>query len=565
MRLTFGRWYVALFRGREHLTGISKCVLLCAAIKQKGCVLYEMFFGRPPFKSTSLNTLVTQILHHEPKYERKRPAPHTSTISENFKVLLSQMLEVRVFMGLPVPPSALKIMAFISLPPMQKNPYDRIAWKELLAHRYWDSLQAPQSEDLPVETLFEMGRPPHSMTTDGPDVDAMRRSGVDVMRLSRIVKRNQSEAYGQDRSHYEKGRDSPDTNQQRLAEEPSSDVVEDESDVMLKGTDTELDFDVETEYVGHGEDTRENESSDGDRSPIPEDDDLQQIDIDSDDDEGNVSRQHSDVSSIANEIDSDTEDEGFSVGPEKAAQEPPPYESDGGRPANRGGSHPPSAWDRRKSNTTEPASPNYALAEQQSPSTGGLKTVPSRRRDDSSSSQESSESNAEIPTPLHWNDIFCPQDFAVKPIVLNSGIEQIKQPTFDEERLAFPPLDPNRVLTLSSESLNEFLSKVFNSLKNSNRSEEKLNTLGYLYTLCFSSKFSNVLVNSPLVDLMLSMAKKSKVNALKSRLLLVVGVLVRHSTLIRNSQVMSENGMLVMLTSFLREGSNSASRPVVSR
>jgi hypothetical protein len=53
-----------------------------------------MFYGRPPFESTSLKSLMNQILHDEPNYERERPVPHTATISDNFKALLAQMLQV---------------------------------------------------------------------------------------------------------------------------------------------------------------------------------------------------------------------------------------------------------------------------------------------------------------------------------------------------------------------------------------------------------------------------------------------------------------------------------------
>ncbi len=365
---------------------------------------------------------------------------------------------------------------------------------------------------------------------------------MDVLRLSQIAKRNLSEAYRQDQSQ----------------SEAPIDTVEDESDVILKTTDTELDFRIEADYIAQGDGSRGRGSSDGDRSSILEDDDLQQIDMNSDDgnDEGRLSRRNSDQSSIADEIDSNPGDEGFTtMESEKHLQEPPPYEPTEGPSGNRNAIQPTHAWvGRGRQAADSPTSTN-------DPSSPSSRTISSASRGGDSSGQDSSSSNVDVPNPLHWNDIFCPQDFAVKPIVLNTGIEQIKQPTYNEERLAFPALNLNRVLTLSSENLNEFLTKVFDSLKNSNSSEEKMNTLGYLYTLCFSSKFSNVLVNSPLVDLMLSMAKKSKVIPLVSRLLLVVGVLVRYSTLIRNSQVMKENGMLAMLTSLLREGLTVAPRP----
>ncbi len=408
----------------------------------------------------------------------------------------------------------------------------------MLEHEFWDSLQTPPPEDLPEEPLFERGRPSKSAVSGHHDV---RRSGVDVLRLSQIAKRNLSEAYRQDQSQ----------------SEAPIDTVEDESDVILKTTDTELDFRIAGDYIAQGDDSRGGHgSSDGDRSSILEDDDLQQIDMNSDDgnDEGRLSRRNSDLSSIADEVDSNPGDEGVTtIEPEKHLQEPPPYEPTEGPSGNRNAIQPTHAWDgRNRQPTDSPASTN-------DPSSQSSRTISSGSRGDSG--QDTSSSNLDVPNPLHWNDIFCPQDFAVKPIVLNTGIEQIKQPTYNEERLAFPALNLNRVLTLSSENLNEFLTKVFDSLKNSNSSEEKMNTLGYLYTLCFSSKFSNVLVNSPLVDLMLSMAKKSKVTPLVSRLLLVVGVLVRYSTLIRNSQVMKENGMLAMLTSLLREGLTAAPRP----
>uniref|UniRef100_A0ABM5GPR7 Serine/threonine-protein kinase ULK4 isoform X2 n=1 Tax=Pogona vitticeps TaxID=103695 RepID=A0ABM5GPR7_9SAUR len=75
-----------------------------------GCLLYEMFSGRPPFFSESLTELAEQILHEDPFPLRQRGSAIPKPVSD-FHNLLESLL--------------------------QKDPLKRLTWPQLLQHPFW--------------------------------------------------------------------------------------------------------------------------------------------------------------------------------------------------------------------------------------------------------------------------------------------------------------------------------------------------------------------------------------------------------------------------------------------
>ena len=69
---------------------------------------------------------------------------------------------------------------------------------------------------------------------------------------------------------------------------------------------------------------------------------------------------------------------------------------------------------------------------------------------------------------------------------------------------------------------------------------DKLNALNYYESIIVSSNVSNRLINSAFMALLVKMLKTGKVPGLKSRLCSVVGLLIRHSTVIDNELAESE-------------------------
>ncbi|XP_017555906.1 serine/threonine-protein kinase ULK4 [Pygocentrus nattereri] len=75
-----------------------------------GCILYEMFAGKPPFFSESFTGLVDLILHEDPPTPMQK-GPSCSQPSPEFQSLLRGLL--------------------------QKDPLNRLNWEQLLLHPFW--------------------------------------------------------------------------------------------------------------------------------------------------------------------------------------------------------------------------------------------------------------------------------------------------------------------------------------------------------------------------------------------------------------------------------------------
>ncbi|XP_053121041.1 serine/threonine-protein kinase ULK4 isoform X2 [Hemicordylus capensis] len=84
-----------------------------------GCLLYEMFSGRPPFFSESFTELTEHILHHDPFLPREQGSAPLKP-SPDFLSLLKSLL--------------------------QKDPQKRLTWAELLEHPFWKDcfIQTPR-------------------------------------------------------------------------------------------------------------------------------------------------------------------------------------------------------------------------------------------------------------------------------------------------------------------------------------------------------------------------------------------------------------------------------------
>ena len=69
---------------------------------------------------------------------------------------------------------------------------------------------------------------------------------------------------------------------------------------------------------------------------------------------------------------------------------------------------------------------------------------------------------------------------------------------------------------------------------------EKLNALSYFESIIINSNVSNRLINSAFMNLLVKMLKTIKSPGIKSKLCSVVGLLIRHSTVIENDLAESE-------------------------
>lgn len=84
------------------------------------------------------------------------------------------------------------------------------------------------------------------------------------------------------------------------------------------------------------------------------------------------------------------------------------------------------------------------------------------------------------------------------------------------------------------------MSDVYAAMANNATVNEKLNALSYFESIIINSNVSNRLINSAFMNLLVKMLKNIKSPGIKSKLCSVVGLLIRHSTVIENELAESE-------------------------
>ncbi|GBG84170.1 hypothetical protein CBR_g38144 [Chara braunii] len=144
-------------------------------------------------------------------------------------------------------------------------------------------------------------------------------------------------------------------------------------------------------------------------------------------------------------------------------------------------------------------------------------------------------------------------DSSVKPIVLNRRIEKLQEPTFELRALPVDALSAANVVALQTDQvqLHEFLKAIMGSISGATQAQEKINTLSYLETLCVDTDAANVLINSPLMSFLVKMLRSMKQPLVRIKLVSVMGLLIRHATVIEDEFVGS--GAVPMLTDVLRD------------
>ncbi|XP_030639115.1 serine/threonine-protein kinase ULK4 [Chanos chanos] len=126
-----------------------------------GCVLFEMFTGKPPFFSENVTDLIDLILHGDPPSPRQK-GPVSSQPSPEFQSLLKELLE--------------------------KDPQKRLGWEPLLAHPFWRGafLERHASEgDSEEEILVCSTEPLHTLTSQASAACPSGTAGLSNLHLSK--------------------------------------------------------------------------------------------------------------------------------------------------------------------------------------------------------------------------------------------------------------------------------------------------------------------------------------------------------------------------------------------
>jgi serine/threonine-protein kinase ULK4 len=126
-------------------------------------------------------------------------------------------------------------------------------------------------------------------------------------------------------------------------------------------------------------------------------------------------------------------------------------------------------------------------------------------------------------------------DTAVKPIVGNKEIERIAESPCNKSHLQFVPWRSEEVLdNINTSKIESHLSDVYTSIASNTTINEKISTLQYFESIIINSNVSNSLINSVFMSLLKRMLEQIKSPMIKIRVCSVVGLLIRHSTMIDN-------------------------------
>lgn len=111
-------------------------------------------------------------------------------------------------------------------------------------------------------------------------------------------------------------------------------------------------------------------------------------------------------------------------------------------------------------------------------------------------------------------------------------------------------LTSSEFVKMESEQQDAFLNKIMTNIHGSSVNE-KINTLKYLETLCTNIDAANVLINGPVMPLLVKLLRTIKLPALRVQLTSVMGLLIRHATLIEEE--LAGSGIVAVLTDTLRD------------
>ena len=160
---------------------------------------------------------------------------------------------------------------------------------------------------------------------------------------------------------------------------------------------------------------------------------------------------------------------------------------------------------------------------------------------------------------------------SIAPVVFNATIDSrcTSAPKYRAAALPFAAPPPAEVAQFAQEGLEQFLGVMYRALAAAAPAAQKANIASYTHALAAASpKLANLLVNSSFVTLLTKLARRCRSDALRARLVLLVGDLVRHATYIlpdgnvdsENSGASAPNTMLGCLTDLLFHGATAGGR-----
>ena len=479
-----------------------------------GCTLYECAAGRPPFTSTSLTSLIEQILEHEPN-------PLPASCSTPFKSLVFGLLN--------------------------KRPHQRLRWDQVVNHEFWRERGGEYLEDmrdlgavtLPAQPTYEafadmlkredlamkfrmLGNARESTSLDVresfmPVLTPSLRQSVNASKLSRIARFNlQREEVGSYGSGNNAAAEDGD-----LAEPPGR-----HEDVELEHPDAELNF-----TVPNGMEDLDVDAEVDERAPVAPKSPPRQAMRESYGNE-NRSDNFADTTEDFREKDVEVDNSSPSGSDETTKVMLTTGEAilvDSRSPVSASRSANRSA--QTADEDFEDTSSSMRSEELQPAETPAFLGMPEGRRRvqatrvDAAAEELEYEKFKEL--CLHEDS-----DLTVRPIVSNHKIEAIRDASHDPSKLPFQELSVNEMMATSQVEREAFLSRIYRAVAHPANVQDKVNTLAYFETLCRSDSSANVLVNSTLMPMFVKVLASSKSSPLRIRMANILGLLMRYATFI---------------------------------
>lgn len=144
-----------------------------------------------------------------------------------------------------------------------------------------------------------------------------------------------------------------------------------------------------------------------------------------------------------------------------------------------------------------------------------------------------------------------PSDLSVKPIMISRKSDKATEPALDVRMLPFDAFPASEFLKLSQDKLEGFFGRIISSISSSTTLGEKQNALRYLETLSSNVDAANILTNGPVLSMLVKMLRISKPTALRVQLVSVMGLLIRHATIIEDE--VASSGIVSVLSDALRD------------
>ncbi|XP_024394414.1 serine/threonine-protein kinase RUNKEL [Physcomitrium patens] len=525
-----------------------------------GCVMYECYAGRPPFVSSSFTQLVNSIIS-DPM------PPLWGNPSHEFEDLVSRLLV--------------------------KDPVERIQWDELRNHSFWRTkckvlplppqpafenfLRLTSRSSSPEETPQLSGR---STPVEKKALDA-KGSGID-----RATMRERSQIQAKKVENKHAGQESKGAapfkektegreNGRKLIKGSAGHAQPKESDRKLNGGAPvvnllRLSKIVKTNMLKETENDTYRQQSKANGASDDTDVTLENHDLELNFGEGAESdtteEEDDSGSNAANPIDSAEEKDLQKVSSKTTHAQPAKVEN---TKANTGAEEhlpvTPSPSETNGRSENQLMTPAEIEGKQldtmrqvaATPPNVGIPRKASQRGTEEPKKEPTPAPNPARPSVVLSQSLWHPSDLSVRPIMLNRRIEKVPESNFDSRMLPVERLTSSEFVKMESEQQDAFLNKIMTNIHGSSVNE-KINTLKYLETLCTNIDAANVLINGPVMPLLVKLLRTIKLPALRVQLTSVMGLLIRHATLIEEE--LAGSGIVAVLTDTLRDKQDKVRR-----